>query len=151
MTTVVCALLHDYFEEYLDKKSGLLGVSGSSNDIRQLLILEDKGDKRAKLALAMLVYRIQQAIGQMVASMNGANCLVLTGTVGERSGVIRSRIIKGLSYLNFECDRKINLDTFEPDDITNVATDSSKPILIIKTDEAAEIAHRVELYINKQK
>lgn len=138
-------------EEYLDKKSGLLGVSGSSNDIRQLLILEDKGNKRAKLALAMLVYRIQQAIGQMVASMNGVNCLVFTGTVGERSGVIRSRIVKGLSYLNFECDRKINLDTFEPDDIANVATDSSKPILIIKTDEAAEIAHRTEIYINKRK
>ena len=134
-------------EQYLDKKSGLLGVSGTSDDIRQLLISEEKGDKRAKLALDIFVYQIQKAIGQMAASMNGVNCLVFTGTVGERSAPIRGRILERLEYLGFICDKKVNNDTYEPSDIADLATDSSKPILVISTDESSEIARRTEQFI----
>lgn len=135
-------------EEYLFKKSGLLGVSGSSDDIRQLLNSEEKGDKRAKLALDIFVYRVQQAIGQMAASMNGVNCLVITGTVGVRSAIIRDRVLKNLGYLGFDCDSTLNDKTFEPTEVANLATAESKPILIISTDEAAEIARRTEKYIS---
>ncbi|NTW61833.1 acetate/propionate family kinase [Candidatus Saccharibacteria bacterium] len=129
-------------EQYLDKQSGLLGVSGTSDDIRQLLNSESKGDNRAELALDLFVYRIQQAIGQMAASLDGVNCLVFTGTVGERSNIIRTRITKQLSFLGFQVDKDINEETFEPTDVANIASHDSKPILVISTDEAAEIAHR---------
>jgi len=135
-------------EEYLFKKSGLLGVSGSSDDIRQLLISESKGDKRAKLALDIFVYRIQQSIGQMAASLNGVNCLVFTGTVGERSAVIRGRILERLEYLGFSSSSKANEQTFEPVDVENIADLSSKPILVVQTDESNEIAWRTDKYIN---
>jgi len=136
-------------EEYLFKKSGLLGVSGSSDDIRQLTVKEEKGDERAKLALDIFVYRIQQVIGQMAVSMDGVNCLVFTGTVGERSVVIRSRVLKRLSHLGFKCDIQINEKTFEPKTVANIADPSSKPILVILTDEAAELARRTEEFIGK--
>ncbi len=136
-------------EEFLFRKSGLLGLSGTSDDIRQLITSEAKGDARAKLALDIFVYRLQQAIGQMAASMNGVSCLVFTGTVGERSATIRARILSRLEYLGFMVSPKTNEQAFEPIEITNIANLSSKPILVILTDEAAELAHRTEEYIKK--
>ncbi|MCX6728308.1 MAG: acetate/propionate family kinase [Candidatus Saccharibacteria bacterium] len=137
-------------EEFLFRKSGLLGLSGSSDDIRQLIASEAKGDARAKLALDIFVYRIQQAIGQMAASMNGVSCLVFTGTVGERSITIRGRILERLGYLGFEISPKANEKAFEPVEIANIANLSSKPVLVVLTDEAAELAHRTEKYIKNK-
>lgn len=142
-------LTDDGLEDYLNKKGGLLGVSGSSNDIRQLLASEEQGDEKAKLALEMYVYRIQQAIGQMVASMSGVDCIVFTATIGERSSLIRGRILDGLGYLGFAYDKDVNYQAFEPVEPTNVGIDSSKPVLVVSTDEAAEIARRAERYIKR--
>lgn len=139
-------LTDDGIEQYLNKQSGLLGISGSSNDIRQLLEYESNGDGKASLALKIFVYRIQLAIGQMATSMNGVDCLVFTATVGERSSVIRDRVIEKLGYLGFENNKDINEKTFEPSEITNIAAESSKPIFVLPTDEAAEIARRAEQY-----
>ncbi len=136
-------------EQYLNEQSGLLGVSGSSNDVRQLLASEEQGDEKAKLALDLFVYRIQQAIGQMAASLGGVDLLVFTATIGERSSVIRGRILEHLGYLGFVHDSKLNEQTFEPSETANIAATSSKPILIVSTDEAAEIARRAEQYIKK--
>ena len=135
-------------EHYLNKQSGLLGVSGSSNDIRQLLESEGKGDERATLALKLFVYHIQQAIGQMAASLGGIDCLVITATIGERSSIMRGRILDNLEYLGFIYNHNVNDNTFEPSEATNIATESSKPIYVISTDEAAEIARRAEKYIS---
>lgn len=137
----------DELEDYLNKKSGLLGVSGKSDDIRQLVINEAKLDKRSKLALDIFVYRIKQAIGQMAASMGGVNCLVFTGTVSERSHIIRGRVLENLDYLGFKCSSVLNKQTYEPSGVVNIASHTSKPILIIPTDEAAEIARRTEQFI----
>jgi len=118
-------LTDDGLEQYLNKQSGLSGVSGSSNDIRQLLVSEEEGDAKAHLALKIFVYRAQQAIGQMAASLGGADCLVFTATIGERSNIIRDRILDGLGYLGFTHDTVVNDRTFE----------------------AAEIARRAEQYM----
>jgi acetate kinase len=139
-------LTDDELETYLNKKSGLLGVSGSSNDIRQLVVSEAQGDERAKLALEIFVYRIQQMIGQMAASLGGADCLVFTATVGERSNIIRERILNNLGYLGFIYDKGLNDQTFEPVVATNIAATTSKPIIVISTDESAEIARRAKQY-----
>ena len=134
-------------EQYLNKKSGLLGVSGSSDDIRQLLTSEEHGDDRARLALNLFIYRIQLAIGQMAASMGGVDSIVFTGTIGERSAVIRGRILDNLEYLGFIYHHDNNNQTFEPAEATNIAIEDSKPAYVIVTDEAAEIARRVGQYI----
>ena len=136
-------------EQYLNKKSGLLGVSGSSDDIRQLLSSEEQGDKRAELALKIFVYKIQQAIGQMAASMGGVDGLVFTATIGERSFIIRERILSQLGYLGIENDVDINTAIFEPKEIANIAKSTSKPVLVVGTDESAEIARRAGEFLNK--
>ena len=142
-------LSDDGLEEYLNKQSGLLGLSGSSNDIRQLLVSEEKGDEKAKLALNIFVYRVQQAIGQMAASMGGVDCLVFTATIGERSSIIRGRILERLGFLGFEIDSDLNNNTLEPSEATNIANTKDKPVLVISTDEAAEIARRAEQYVRR--
>jgi acetate kinase len=142
-------LTDDGLEEYLNKKSGLSGVSGTSSDIRQLLASEEQGDEKAKLALEMYVYRIQQAIGQMVASMSGVDCIVFTATIGERSSIMRGRILDGLGYLGFAYDKDRNYQAFEPVEAVNVGTSSSKPVLIVSTDESAEIARRAAKYMQR--
>ena len=137
----------DGLERYLNSQSGLLGVSGTSNDIRQLLESEKNGDEKASLALKLFVYRIQQAIGQMSAVLGGVDCLVFTATVGERSSIIRNRILEKLGYLGFSIDSNVNDNTFEPVKITNIATESSKPVFVVTTNESIEIARRIEQFI----
>ena len=144
-------LTDEELESYLNKKSGLLGVSGSSNDIRQLLASEEQGDDRAALALKLFVYRIQQSIGQMVASMGGIDVLVFTATIGERSAPIRGRVMEGLEYLGLIGDKELNKATFEPKEATNIGTSESKPVLVISTDESQEIANRVNSYLTSIK
>lgn len=141
-------LTDDGLEQYLNKQCGLIGVSGSSNDIRQLLASEEQGDEKAKLALKLFVYHIQQAIGQMAASMGGVDCLVFTATIGERSSIIRERVLDGLEYLGLTNDKAVNNQTFEPSQAVNIGTAASKPILVVSTDESTEIARRAELYVH---
>jgi acetate kinase len=134
-------------EEYLNRKCGLIGVSGSSNDIRQLTASEENGDERAKLALKLFVHRIQQTIAQMAASLGGVDSIIFTATVGERSSIIRSRILDGLGFLGFAYDGELNGKTYEPTEPVNLAINGSKPVWVISTDEAAEIANRADKYI----
>jgi acetate kinase len=131
------------FEDYLNKSSGLRGISGESSDIRELIEYESAGDYRAGLALRMFVYHIQQAIAALSASMNGIDGLVFTGTVGERSAIIRKRIINNLTYLGFSIDDGLNQKAYEPANFCRINPRTrNKLIYVIKTDEAAEIAKR---------
>ncbi len=94
--------------DYLNDKSGLLGVSGKSGDIRALLKLGREGDEAAKLALSMYVYRVRLGIGQMAAALGGIDALAFTGTVGERSEPIRRRVMNNLTFLGLWLDPKLN-------------------------------------------
>ncbi len=130
-------------ETYLNKKSGLMGVSGSSSDIRELLVAEADNDYRAGLALRMYVYRIRQAIGQMAASLEGVDALVFTAAVGSRSFIIRQRVVEGLAHLGFSIDELKNSNVVEPSSVQNISTSPQhKPIYVITTNEAKEIATR---------
>lgn len=128
-------------QNYLNLRSGLLGVSGKSDDIRELLELESAGNKPAKFALDMYVLRVQQAIGQMVATLGGIDTLVFTGTVGERSSEIRKRVCNNLSYLGLRLSSQANHKVIEPNDLTTISEpDSDKNILVVPSDEARQIA-----------
>ncbi|MFC1699012.1 acetate/propionate family kinase [Candidatus Omnitrophota bacterium] len=85
--------------ELLNKASGLLGLSGKSSDFRDIEAAARSQDKRAKLALAVFIYRIKKYIGAYIAALNGCDALVLTGGIGENSTYIRKKITQGLSAL----------------------------------------------------
>ena len=128
-------------QDYLNHQSGLLGISGSSSDVRDLLELEAGGDKKAKLALKMYTFKIQQAIGQMAASLGGVDALVFTGTVGERSAIIRQRVASRLMYLGLSVDPRINHnpDMGEDAAIISPARYPAK-VYVIHADETSQMA-----------
>lgn len=136
----------DQFEHYLDEKGGLLGLSGTS-DIREIIDREANGDHIAHLALMTLIHSIHKAIGAMVVAMNGADLLVFTGTVGERSANLRRRIVAHLECLDFILDGNRNKSCLNPTEFTSISQAAvSKPIIVIPTDEGVEIArHTVKL------
>jgi acetate kinase len=86
-------------EDALDRSSGLLGVSGRSGDIREVLAGEAAGDERCTLAIGIFVHRIRAGIASMAASMGGVDAVVFTGGIGERSAGIRARVVEGLGFL----------------------------------------------------
>jgi acetate kinase len=135
---------HDAMQEYLNKQSGLLGLSGTSSDIRELLHYESNGDHRAGLALQTYVHAAQKAIGQMVAALGGVDILLFTGTVGERSFVMRERIVQKLHYLDFLLDGHTNRACEAPKELTCVSRLAhSRPIFVIPADEEAEMIRRI--------
>lgn len=129
---------------YLNFKSGLLGLSEVSDDIRSLLELEEQGHDGAALALRVYVYKVQQAIGQMAASLGGVDGLVFTGTVGERSAVIRHRIIKNMLFLGLSIDSATNARTIAPATLTKISQDRHPaPVLVVPSNESHAILHAV--------
>lgn len=129
-------------ESYLNQRGGLLGIGGS-NDIRDLIEREKNGDHLAHLALTTLVHTIHKAIGSMIATLNGCDLLVFTGTVGERSAILRKRIVAHLEFVDFIIDGNLNDGCTEPDQLTSISQSAkSKPIIIIPTNESVEIAKR---------
>ncbi|QCT39783.1 acetate/propionate family kinase [Candidatus Saccharibacteria bacterium oral taxon 955] len=129
-------------ESYLNQRGGLLGIGGS-NDIRDLIEREKNGDHLAHLALTTLVHTIHKAIGSMIATLNGCDLLVFTGTVGERSAILRKRIVAHLEFVDFIIDGNLNDGCTEPDRLTSISQSAkSKPIIVIPTNESVEIAKR---------
>ena len=130
-------------ELLLNKSSGLLGISGFSNDIRELLEAEQAGNHRAHLALDMYCYAIKKAIGQMASILGGVDTLVFTGTIGARSAVMRRRIGEGFEFLNFAIQPSLNDAVYEPQTPTKINPRTrQKNIFVVTTDESFEIALR---------
>lgn len=141
----ICGFDDNATEDYLNNHSGLLGLGGSS-DIRELLKREELGDEKAKLALATYVFSIQKALGQMTAALGGIDALVFTGTVGERSAVIRHRVVERLHYLDFTLQEKTNNACQTPGEPTVISRLAhSKPVLVVPAQEAAEMVRRTLL------
>jgi acetate kinase len=93
----------------LNKESGLLGISGLTNDMRDLLAeAKEHQDRRAILAINIFAQRVKKYIGAYLAEMNGADAIVFTGGIGENSAVIRQRICAGLEWFGIEIDEELN-------------------------------------------
>lgn len=130
----------DGVEDYLHKSGGLLGLGGS-NDIRELVSREANGDHLAHLALDTLVHSLHKAIGGMIATLGGADLIVLTGTVGERSVILRRRILAHFNSYDFILDGDTNDACTNPTDLTIVSQAAkSRPIVVIPADESRQIA-----------
>ena len=127
-------------EELLNKKSGLLGLSGVSSDMREILRAADQGHQRALIALKAYCYRVRKYIGAYVASMGGLDAVIFTGGVGQGSAVVRALALQGLGCMGIELDGKRNQDA-SPDEITCISTDDSKvTALLVPTDEERMMA-----------
>lgn len=127
---------------YLNKKCGLLGLSGATDDMREIIQKRDEGDMRATMAHSIFVYRIQSAIGQMTASLGGIDALVFAGTIGERSDEIRRFVSQKLGYLGFRLDDTKNENPEFTDNHAVVSAEDSKPIYIVQTDETDQMINR---------
>ncbi len=95
-------------ETLLNSKSGLIGISGISSDCRDLTNAMDAGNKRAKLAMDILIHYIKKIVGSYVAEMNGIDALVFTAGVGENDRYIRQGVCRDMSYLGIEIDEELN-------------------------------------------
>ena len=128
-------------ETLMNKQSGLLGISGLTSDMRELLAEErEENDRRAKLAIDIFCYRARKYIGSYLAAMNGADALVFTGGIGENSPEVRARICDGLQWIGIELDEELNrLHTGGREGL--ISTEESRPaVYVIPTDEELLIA-----------
>ncbi|WP_277585522.1 acetate/propionate family kinase [Psychrobacillus antarcticus] len=94
--------------DILNKKSGMLGVSGFSSDLRDIVGEADKGNERAQLALDVFANRIHKYIGSYAARMNGVDAIIFTAGIGENSEVVREKVLKGLQFMGVFMDPDLN-------------------------------------------
>ncbi len=122
----------------LNKKSGVLGVSGVSSDFRDLHAAADEGNKRAELALEIFAYGVKKFIGEYIAVMNGVDAVVFTAGIGENNSVIRSQVLKNMDFLGISIDAAKNKIRGEEIDIST--PDATVRTLVIPTNEELAIA-----------
>jgi acetate kinase len=120
----------------LNKHSGLLGISGESSDMREVLIAANEGHKRSRYAFEIFAYRVKKYLGAYAAAMGGLDAFVFTGGIGENSPEVREEVCKGLEFLGIELDDQKNKNKEKI-----ISKNSSRvPVLRIPTNEELVIA-----------
>jgi acetate kinase len=122
-----------------NKQSGLLGLSGISNDVRRLEEFVEKGDARAKLAIDVFCYRIKKYIGAYAAVLDTVDAVVFTGGIGEHAAFLREQICNAVTQIGLKLDREANKAAIEKE--AEISTpDSEVKVFVIPTNEQAAIA-----------
>lgn len=127
------------FSTLVNKKSGLLGVSGVSSDARDIENAIAGGNKRADLARRMFIYRVKKYIGAYAAALDGVDIIVFTGGIGENDTYVRGEIAQGLGYLGVKIDEEKNKHS-RGEEIVISTPDSRVTVCVIPTDEEWMIA-----------
>jgi acetate kinase len=128
-------------ETLLNKQSGLIGISGLTNDMRELLAeAREHDDRRARLAIAIFCYRARKYIGAYLAAMNGADAIVFTGGIGENSSEVRALICDGLQWMGLELDEERNAAHVDGQEGVISRDGSRLAAYVIPTDEELLIA-----------
>lgn len=122
----------------LNKKSGLLGLSGFSSDLRDIEKEARRGNKRAKLAIEVFVERIQKYIGSYAAKMSGVDAIIFTAGIGEHSSMVRARVLKGLQFMGIDWDSEQN--KINGKEVYLSRPNSPIKVLVIPTNEEVMIA-----------
>jgi acetate kinase len=125
-------------DDLLNQRSGLLGISGISGDMRQVLAAMKQNHKRATLAFDIYVHRLQAGIGAMIAVLGGIDALVFTAGVGENSAEVRSATCSKLEFLGVKLDATANAQVSSDEDLAT--SDSTARILVIRAQEDWAIA-----------
>ncbi len=140
----------DEMEDILNKKSGLLGISGISNDLRNICVAAENGNKRAKLAMKILTNGIKKYIGSYIAEMNGLDALVFTAGIGENQYNIRHDVCENMSWLGIELDEEKNKNFQRGIPFEISKKESKVKVYIIPTDEEYMIALDTERFAKKK-
>ena len=128
----------DQIDDILNKQSGLLGVSGSSGDMREILEAIQHSDQRARLAYDIYAHRLVRVIGAMLAVLGGVDAIVFTGGVGENCAPLRLEVCRQFGFLGLQLDAGKNAAPKLDQNIA--ASDSRVQVLVIRADEDWEIA-----------
>jgi len=136
----------DEVDDLLNHRSGLLGLSGSSDDVRALEQSAQNGDLNAELALEVFAYRVTKYIGAYAAALEGIDAVAFTGGIGEHSHGMRSRICRKLVFLGLQLDETRNTQAITQP--TRISTDSACQIWVIPTDEERQIAREAQAQLN---
>ena len=123
----------------LNKKSGLLGVSGDKQDMRDVRAGRDAGDERATYAFDMFAYRVKKYIGAYMAAMNGCDLLLFTGGIGENAWFMRRPILENMDFFGIKVDFSKN-DGVMGEDVILSTPDSKVAVVVVTTDEEFVIA-----------
>lgn len=135
-------------EELLNKKSGILGISGLSSDDRDVKKAAAEGNERAKLARGIQIYEIKKFIGAYTAAMDGIDAIVFTGGIGENAEDMRATVCDGLSYLGIEIDKPYN-STLVKGAEGEISTKNSKVrVFVLPTNEELLIARDTRDIVN---
>ncbi len=134
--------------DYMNKKSGFLGVSGISSDNRDIGAAAAKGDKRAQLASEMLQYDIKKYIGSYAAIMNGLDAVLFTGGIGENASEVREGVCENMDFLGIKIDKEINKSVHG--ELKKISTPDSKvEVWVVPTNEELLIARDTLALISK--
>ncbi len=133
-------------DTYLNKKSGLLGVSGVSNDMRDTQKAAIAGNKRAQLAIDIFAYRVKTFVGSYFAAMNGADAIIFTGGIGENDELIRLKSLEEMDNLGIAIDPEKNKTRGKEIDIS--AAEAKVRTLVIPTNEELAIAKETKKLIS---
>jgi len=128
----------DGLDDLLNRKSGLLGISGVSGDMREILSALRNGNERARLAFDIYIHRLRSAIGSMAATLGGMDALVFTAGVGENSAEVRAAACEKLGFLGIKLDAASNAKPTLDQDIASA--DSQVRVLVIRAQEDWAIA-----------
>ena len=129
----------DGMSNLLNKKSGVLGITGISSDMREIEFANDEGNERAKLALDMYSYRIKKYVGAYAAAMGGCDIIVFTAGVGENQASMREDVCKNMEYMGVKLDVEKN-KTIRGEEAIISTPDSKVTVCVIPTDEELMIA-----------
>ncbi|KAA0258349.1 acetate kinase [Deferribacter autotrophicus] len=133
----------------LNKKSGILGLTGKYTDRRNVLEGVEKGDERCKIALEVEAYRLKKYIGAYMAVLGRVDAIVFTAGVGENAGIIRQMALEGLEELGIKVDKEKNLKTRSKDGETEISTPDSKiKVFVIPTNEERVFIEDVVAILN---
>jgi acetate kinase len=125
-------------DEILNRKSGLLGVSGLSGDMREIESAIEAGNERARLAHDVYAHRLVRELGAMLAVLSGVDAIIFTGGVGENSALLRQRVCGNFGFLGLSLDSVKNAKPQLDQDIA--ASNSRVRVLVIRAQEEWEIA-----------
>jgi acetate kinase len=128
----------DEVTRWLNHRAGLLGLSGRSSDMRDLLAAEASGDARARLAIEIFCYRVRKTIGAYLAALGGADAIVFGGGIGVNAPAVRARICDGMAWCGIRLDRERNARLEVEGPIS--AADARPEVFVASIDEERAIA-----------
>ncbi|MGC8830820.1 MAG: acetate/propionate family kinase [Verrucomicrobiia bacterium] len=140
----------DEVERVLCKESGLKGVSGISNDIRDITKAAEEGNSRARLALDLLIYTTRHWVGAYFFEMGGADAIVFTAGIGENHSGVRAGVCAGLESLGIEIDKQANENVRAREAVISKPGSKVK-VMVIPTNEELVVAREVKRFLDKNR